>query len=200
MDKSTVGGEMETSLYFRNVDSIAGANVSEIKDFLIPNCVGYLEWNSKNTASSSVSRHDYYLIYVVGGGMEILSCEPTEFIGEGQFICFYPEIAYRYKTLSEGVKYYLMHFTGHAAAELLEKCGIRTYVISDSDKIKLPPYEYGVIGGCAGVYKSTVYFTGSPDDHPSCDIIKSAILKEGLEYTALSRGPLVDVGGLVFFE
>ena len=117
---------METPvIYYRNTERVVGSNVSEIKDFLIPNCVGYLEWNSKNTAISPVSRHDYYLVYVVRGGMEILSVEPTESIEAGQFVCFYPETVYRYKTLDDGVKYYLMHFTGHAAAELLEKCGIK---------------------------------------------------------------------------
>ena len=114
---------MGNSLYYRN--RVGGANIAETKDYLIPNCVGVIDWNAKNTAISPISRHDYYLIYVVRGGMEILCVEPTEIIGVGQFICFYPETVYQYKTLGEGVEYYLIHFTGHIAAELLEKCGIK---------------------------------------------------------------------------
>ena len=85
-------------------------------------------------------------------------------------------------------------------SKVLKKCGIRTYVISNSEKILLPPYEYGFIGGCGGAYGASLYFTGDIDSHPDAQAIKAAIREQGLEPTSLTSGALVDLGGLLFFE
>ena len=86
-------------------------------------------------------------------------------------------------------------------AKILEKSEISTTIIDNSPKILLPPYEYGFIGGCAGIYRDTVYFTGNLDAHPDKKKIKSAISKAGFKYISLGTGEsLFDLGGLRFLE
>jgi hypothetical protein len=86
-------------------------------------------------------------------------------------------------------------------AKALSDKGITVYKIENSDKIKLPPYPYGFIGGCAGVFKDKVYFAGDLHFHPSCDIIKEAAAAAGLECVSLADGEnLLDVGRLVFYD
>jgi hypothetical protein len=86
-------------------------------------------------------------------------------------------------------------------AKALSDKGITVYKIENSDKIKLPPYPYGFIGGCAGVFEDKVYFAGDLHFHPSCDIIKAAAAAAGLECVSLADGEnLLDVGRLVFYD
>ena len=77
--------------------------------------------------------------------------------------------------------------------------GIRVYMIKNGG-ISLPPYEYGFIGGSAGVDGGTVYFLGDYRTHPSRDIIDAAIRSEGLRAVSLASSPLVDLGGILFAE
>ncbi len=87
-------------------------------------------------------------------------------------------------------------------AGVLETAGVRVTLISDSEKILLPPYEYGFIGGCAGVYRDTVYFIGNLDAHPDSEAIKRAINEVGMRYASLmpDSDSLFDLGGLLFFD
>lgn len=84
-------------------------------------------------------------------------------------------------------------------ARILSKYGIRTYKI-DNGGILLPPYDYGFIGGAAGVYENRVYFLGDASTHPSYDVISAALDKEGLTPVMLGGGKLVDLGGIRFIE
>ena len=86
---------------------------------------------------------------------------------------------------------------GMAAALRAE--GIRTTVIDDGGII-LPPYDFGFIGGAAGVFRDTVYFLGDIDTHPSSSLIKQAISDEGMLYESLSDEPLFDLGRIIFYE
>ena len=82
---------------------------------------------------------------------------------------------------------------------LLSENGIRTYLIEQGG-IELPPYEYGFIGGASGVYSGCAYFIGNAEKHPSYDIIKEALDKEGLRPVMLGDFPLSDLGGILFLE
>ena len=84
----------------------------------------------------------------------------------------------------------------------LLSCGIRVLKIENSDKISLPPYEFGFIGGACGVFSKTVYFIGNLDSHPSAKLIKQAIVNEGFTYHSLDPDVsiLFDLGGLVFYD
>lgn len=77
--------------------------------------------------------------------------------------------------------------------------GVRVYKI-DEGGILLPPYPYGFIGGAAGVYRNTVYFLGNPALHPSYEVIRDALEKEGLISVSLGEGVLTDLGGILFIE
>lgn len=84
-------------------------------------------------------------------------------------------------------------------AKALSENGIRVYLIENGD-ISLPPYEYGFIGGSAGVYRDKIYFTGDARLHRSGDIILSACYDAGLAPVFLSDEPLTDLGRIVFIE
>ncbi len=84
-------------------------------------------------------------------------------------------------------------------AEALTAEDIRVTLIDDGGII-LPPYDYGFIGGAAGVFGDTVYFLGDIDTHPSADDIKRAITAAKLKYESLSSEPLFDLGRILFFE
>ncbi len=81
----------------------------------------------------------------------------------------------------------------------LEECGITVGKI-ENGSISLPPYEYGFIGGAAGVYKDTAYFLGDLDTHPSADIIKDSCLKAGIKPISLSDEGLADLGRIIFLD
>ena len=86
-------------------------------------------------------------------------------------------------------------------ARVLESSGIRTYLVSASPAIRLEPYEYGFIGGASGCDGDTVYFMGDIDSHPDSELIKSAVMGEGLIFKSLpAGGGLFDLGRLIFCE
>lgn len=84
-------------------------------------------------------------------------------------------------------------------AKIFTEDGIRVTLIEDGG-IDLPPYPYGFIGGCAGVYGGKVYFNGDINLHPSAPAICEAIEREGMEIVCLSKDKLRDIGGILFME
>ena len=83
--------------------------------------------------------------------------------------------------------------------KVLSENGINVTLI-EAGSIALPPYEYGFIGGTAGVFDKTVYFIGDYKTHPSAKAIEKAIDSLGLKTVSLSDGLLTDVGGLIFLD
>ena len=83
--------------------------------------------------------------------------------------------------------------------EALAREGINVTLI-ENGAISLPPYEYGFIGGCAGVYKNTVYFLGNIELHPDSEKIKTAIENAGYTVRSLSSEPLSDLGRIIFID
>ena len=77
--------------------------------------------------------------------------------------------------------------------------GINVTLIENGD-IQLYPYEYGFIGGAAGVYKNEVYFLGDPATHRDSKKIHDAIINEGFIPIALSDEPLTDLGRILFID
>lgn len=84
-------------------------------------------------------------------------------------------------------------------ANALTAAGITVTVIKNGN-IELPPYDYGFIGGAAGVFKNTVYFLGNIDTHPDAESILAAIAAEGFSAVSLSDGPLRDLGRIIFID
>lgn len=84
-------------------------------------------------------------------------------------------------------------------ARILEKEGIDVCLIENGD-ISLPPYEYGFIGGAAGVADEVVYFLGNPSKHRDGQKILDYIAAVGLRTIALIDAPLADFGKIIFCE
>ncbi len=84
-------------------------------------------------------------------------------------------------------------------ADILRYNGISVTQIENGD-ISLSPYEYGFIGGTAGILDRTVYFLGDPSLHRDFEKIRSAIFEAGMTYKALSDEPLADLGRLILYD
>ena len=84
-------------------------------------------------------------------------------------------------------------------ARAYRECGIDVLEIGCGG-IALPPYEYGFIGGAAGVDGECVFFMGDPATHPDGDRITEYIESLGMRAVALCDGMLTDLGGLVFLS
>lgn len=84
-------------------------------------------------------------------------------------------------------------------ARALRESGVKVYEIENGD-VSLPPYEYGFIGGAAGVYNGKVYFLGNLDSHRSADVIKEACQEAMVAPVSLSDEPLADLGRIIFID
>ncbi len=84
-------------------------------------------------------------------------------------------------------------------ARVLEREGIDVTLIENGG-ISLPPYEYGFIGGAAGVFDGRVYFLGDPEKHACADLILGAVERAGLRAVSLIDSPLLDLGRILFAD
>ena len=82
-------------------------------------------------------------------------------------------------------------------ARALRLAGISVLDIENGG-VALPPYEYGFIGGAAGVFHNEIYFLGDVQTHPDSDRIIEFIRKENKEPISLSDETLSDLGGIIF--
>lgn len=79
----------------------------------------------------------------------------------------------------------------------LVKNGIDTLMIS-ADGVALDGYDRGFIGGCSGVFKDRIYFSGNILLHPDGEKIRDFCEKHGKQPISLSSSPLFD-GGSIYF-
>lgn len=68
----------------------------------------------------------------------------------------------------------------------------------DPKGILLPGFKHGFLGGCCGLYKNTVYLSGSADHHPRGHNIRHCLETLDLSLCELYKGPLFDGGGILF--
>ena len=80
-----------------------------------------------------------------------------------------------------------------------QKNGIKGFAIREGG-ILLPPYSYGFIGGATAVTGDIVFTCGDLLSHPDGERIKSLLSSIGRRIFPLFDGPLLDVGGVLFFE
>ena len=78
--------------------------------------------------------------------------------------------------------------------------GIRVLTIPECDRIVLPPYKSGFIGGSAGKFGDTVYFAGNAKALPFFDKIDTFAKEAGVSLISLDEKSelLFDLGGLAF--
>ncbi len=84
-------------------------------------------------------------------------------------------------------------------SHVYEKHNIKVTRITNGS-VKLPPYDYGFIGGCSGVDGDTVFFCGDIELHSDKDMIKKAIKSRSMTWISLCSGELFDIGGIKFFN
>lgn len=65
--------------------------------------------------------------------------------------------------------------------------------------IVLPSLNYGLLGGCIGVYDDTIFIIGNLSYHQEGDKIQYFLKKLHYQIIELYKGPLFDGGGLFFF-
>jgi len=66
--------------------------------------------------------------------------------------------------------------------------------------IQLPGFAHGFLGGCMGACNNQVFISGSLWHHPEGIKLKTFINQAGFDVEELFDGPLLDVGGIFFFN
>jgi len=84
-------------------------------------------------------------------------------------------------------------------AKVLKAAGLEVTLIRNGD-ISLPPYEYGFIGGAAGIFRDKLYFIGDYTLHRDADKIEAAAKASGLKAISLAPFPLTDLGRIIFID
>lgn len=84
-------------------------------------------------------------------------------------------------------------------ARALEAEGICVLSVENTKKIKLKPFEYGFIGGTAGINESRVYFFGNVASLPYRDALEKSLRSHGCEAISLDEESdfLSDLGGII---
>ncbi|MBE7048387.1 MAG: hypothetical protein E7393_03320 [Ruminococcaceae bacterium] len=67
-------------------------------------------------------------------------------------------------------------------------------LLLEAGHIQLPGYNYGFIGGTAGVIDKTVFFCGGLDTHPQGQNIQAFIEERGYSVCDMPGEPLTDIG------
>ena len=83
---------------------------------------------------------------------------------------------------------------------IAEKCqqkGIDVLKVSKGN-VLLQGFDYGFIGGTAGVIDNFVVFNGDVDCHPDSEKIVGFVAEHKKEVVSLTSGQLVDIGSLIF--
>lgn len=97
---------------------------------LTVNCAGQVVENSPLITDNVGGRKDYYLIYMVGGTMDVELDGGVRKAVAGNVILFPPHYHYRYVYRGgEELSYLWVHFTGSYAERLLRESGIGTEAV-----------------------------------------------------------------------
>lgn len=100
-------------------------NFASDQTFLRVNCAGHSFYTDEIRASTS--RHDYYLLYLYNGMLQVNEPALERQMVPGDLILFQPECGFDYfKPKGIEMEYYWAHFTGYGTSEILSLCGIET--------------------------------------------------------------------------
>lgn len=81
----------------------------------------------------------------------------------------------------------------------LTKAGIKVFYFNP-DKIVLPGFKHGFIGGACGIAEKSLFLAGSLSYHSDRDKIKEFIKMADVEIVELYDGPLFDGGSIIFYN
>lgn len=118
---------MKQQAYYRNV--LDNKNDYAVSDtWLVVNCTGCQVMPRRYVADAV--RRDYFLLYMIKGKINVKSGRVSAVMTSGQCIIFAPGVPFFYESLEDRELVYLwVHFSGSAAEEVLEKCGLTRGVI-----------------------------------------------------------------------
>ncbi|MDR3046438.1 MAG: hypothetical protein LBU51_02335 [Bacteroidales bacterium] len=84
-------------------------------------------------------------------------------------------------------------------ANTLHKRGLDVFYMSPKEII-LPGVSHGLLGGCLGVMETTVFMTGNLNYHSEGKQLKEYLSSLQYQIVELYEGPLMDGGGIFFFQ
>ena len=104
---------------------------------LLVNCAGVVY--SPQNFFVKKKRKDFYLLFAVGGNMQITVNNKEQLLMQNTFIVIEPDTYYQYHQKNGFINYYWIHFTGNYVRELLNALNISLNTVYDAlynDSIK----------------------------------------------------------------
>ena len=124
--------------YFRVPEDGTGA-ADDSRPFLI-NCTGVAALDKPFTTNRPGGRHDYYLMYMLQGELEVRIKGEMIQLTAGDLILFAPEMGYAYQLKKpERMVYLWVHFTGSECAARLKELGLemaRVYHPAEGEELE----------------------------------------------------------------
>lgn len=118
---------MKTQTFYTTPNE-RSANLCDVTKDIRINCVGSVD---KTDFSTNSVRKDFYLMYVIKGGVTIQFENAKYYFSDGEMLILKPGTKYFYHTDSKiGINYLWMHFTGAKIEEILQNCLIETNKIT----------------------------------------------------------------------
>ncbi len=114
---------MKTQIY-HNASSEAAANKCDLSKKLCVNCAGTVCIDYG--IDTRQVRHDFYLLYMLKGKMNLRINNNATSISAGELIIISPQTPYRYSAPKKAeITYLWIHFTGYEAEDLLQNLDIK---------------------------------------------------------------------------
>jgi len=115
---------MDNQAYYR-IDDSDGCDIAITDAYLVVNCVGICVMTKPFTTYRRHGRHDYYLLYLYQGELDIFIDGQPQTIQAGHMVIFHPDCETRYTKRDENeLVYYWAHFTGAGVPTVLEQCSL----------------------------------------------------------------------------
>jgi AraC family transcriptional regulator of arabinose operon len=110
--------------YYRNI--LDNDNDYAVDDtYLIVNCAG-CQVMQRHYVANAV-RNDYFFLYMVKGTINVRAGETSSFMTPGECIIFKPHVPFFFESAeAQELVYLWVHFSGSAASEVLNSCGLPT--------------------------------------------------------------------------
>lgn len=122
------------------IDTPYQANICDLSRRLIVNCSGMTVLSSPFQSAYPVGRHDYYLMYMLEGRLDLRINEVQGEMIPGRMIIYPPDQLYAYGMQEfTRMAYLWVHFTGSGVASLLGELGLETshiYSLRDGETIE----------------------------------------------------------------
>lgn len=127
-----------TQGYYRIDDG--ACNVADFSVPLLVNCSGVCAFDSPFKNAAAQGRHDYYLMYLAHGQLNIQVDQISYALNAGELIIYPPERFYAYQyAAAERMAYLWVHFTGSAVETTLSRRSLETakvYRLKQTEEIE----------------------------------------------------------------